>query len=348
MPAYERLYAYDVVRVIAMFFVVAVHSLMVVDVSWATGSLYVSALQALFFTANALFFLLSGKFNLRERKGDDDLKRYYLKRARNFLLPILVLFFVRTLYNLAPNFGSVGNVFKSFAINTLGAFNSMEYWFVFSLFGFLLSAPFVAGGFSRLTVFGKKCFAGIGLGYSLFVTLFSNLGIDFGWGNLFGGFAFAFFLGAFVDEVAQHRRATAILGIVGLVSYLANVTLVTVGWGVNAFDLSPLYTLTAVALYVTILRVFRDANPSKVVSYLAKHSFSVYLIHMMVLMPLAHSLPQFMGVSSIGAHVGVTIAVFGITLALAIIVDTVLVKPCQKLFDVVVKAISSTGEKQAA
>lgn len=344
----ERLYAYDVVRVIAMVFVVAVHSLMVVDVSWPGGSFYTSMCQALFFTANALFFMLSGKFNLRERKTDSSLKRYYAKRARNFLIPILILFFVRTIYDLVPQGGGVGVVAKEFAKNAIGGFNAMEYWFVFTLFGYLLAAPFVAGGIASLTSFGKKCFVGIGFGYFALATLFENMNIEFSWGYLFGGFAFVFFLGAFVDELAANRRNVAIVAAVGIVAFSTNVLLVTAGWGVHAFDLSPLYTMTAVALYVVVLYAFRNARPNRVVSFLAQHSFSVYLVHMMVLLPLGRSLPHFSGVLSFGAHIGVTCVVFAITLLLAIAIDAVLVKPCQRLFDVAAKRVEGVSNRQKA
>ena len=70
----NRLYSYDVVRVVAMFFVIAVHSLSVVDTSTNIGFLFFATGQALFFTANALFFMMSGKFNVRECKTDQDLK----------------------------------------------------------------------------------------------------------------------------------------------------------------------------------------------------------------------------------------------------------------------------------
>ena len=84
MPDAGRQYAYDVVRVVAMTFVVAVHSLVVIDQSSTILFLVFAVGQAVFFTANALFFMLSGKFNMRERETPTDLARYYVRRFRGF------------------------------------------------------------------------------------------------------------------------------------------------------------------------------------------------------------------------------------------------------------------------
>lgn len=85
--AANRQYPYDVVRVVAMVFVIAVHSLVMIDTSWSLGWYLFAAGQGLFFTANALFFMLSGKFNLRERKDDRALLDYYRKGSETSSSP---------------------------------------------------------------------------------------------------------------------------------------------------------------------------------------------------------------------------------------------------------------------
>lgn len=98
-----RLYKYDFVRTVAIFFVVAVHSLYFVDQS-STACLWIYwALQALFLTGNVLFFLLSGKFNLRERTDDAGVKKFYYNKIRNIVLPILIFFLIRSFYDLYPS-----------------------------------------------------------------------------------------------------------------------------------------------------------------------------------------------------------------------------------------------------
>lgn len=156
----NRLYAYDVIRVVAMFFVVAVHSLVVVDISSFSGKLYYETGMVVFISANALFFFLSGKFNLKIRQTDEALKSYYVKRARGFVIPVLVLFLVRTIYESNSSL-DLSLVAKAYIKNSLGEFGGMEYWFVFTLFGFLIVAPFLARMISGLPILSERCLWGL-------------------------------------------------------------------------------------------------------------------------------------------------------------------------------------------
>ena len=111
-----------------MVFVVAVHSMAVLDRSSEAMFVLSVVCEIVFLTANALFFLLSGGFNLRERATDEQLKTYYLKRfGGGVLIPALILFLIRTLYDLYPNFETVFHVGKEYVKNALGAFSSTEY-----------------------------------------------------------------------------------------------------------------------------------------------------------------------------------------------------------------------------
>lgn len=344
----SRLYAYDVVRVIAMVFVIAVHSLIIVDTSTTFGAIFFSAGQAVFFTANALFFLLSGKFNLHERKTDSELGGYYVRRARNFLLPIVILFFIRTLYELYPHYESTLHIGKEFVKNSICNFNSMEYWFVFTLFGYLLVAPFLAPAFNRLSNNACKAFLGIGLGYHLILLVSSNLGIEFSWSYLFWGFAFVFCAGAFVERLFETKRQRTALIAFAVISAILTTVFPFIGWWSGIHDTSPFYTILALGLFVGIAHAAQNAKPRKAISYMAKHSFSVYLVHMMILTPVVAILPAFSGIGSIAAYIGVVAVTFLLSLALAIVIDAALVKPAQKLFDIAAGAIAKAHNKRAA
>lgn len=341
MDTQNRLYAYDVVRVAAMVFVIAVHSLVALDVSSTPMFILYAACQATFFTANALFFMLSGKFNLKARDDDESLKRYYIRRIRGFLIPILILFFVRTLYNLYPNFETVPHVLKQYAINTLGGFSGMEYWFVFTLFGFLVVAPFIAPAFSKMSPFSRKLFLGIGLLYNLLVLIAANRGVEFSWGYLFSGFALAFCAGAFIENLASTAKQRGWFYISAVAGLLITIALAYFGFSDGIHDISPFYTLLAIGIYLFILNAAKRAKPSKFISLLAKHSFSVYLVHMMFLLPLSDALPHLSGIASIGVYLALVFAVFVLSIAAAALIDAVLVKPAQRLFDKATKAISS-------
>ncbi len=329
-----RIEVYDEIRVVAMVFVVAVHSLAVVDTTFAAGVLYHNFGQAMFFTANALFFMLSGRFNMRVMDSDASFCRYYVKRLRNFMLPVLVFFLIRTLYNLYPDFVSVSHVIWEYLKNALVFFNSMEYWFVFTLFGFLLVAPFLARIFVGLSDFQAKVFLGIGLAYNLIVLITTNREIDFGWGYLFSGFALAFCMGALIERLFSTRRQVAMLAACSVICLLITVWNVTeLGWWTGSFDQSPFYTVLAMGIYAGILYLRRNARPNRAISFLAGRSFSVYLTHMMILNPLTKVIPDEIGAASFGMHIAVTIGVLAASIACATVIDFAVIKPLQRLFD---------------
>lgn len=338
----ERLYAYDVVRVVAMIFVVAVHALMVVDVSTFCGRLYYESAMVAFISANALFFLMSGKFNIRVRKSDSDIKLYYLRRFRGFLLPILVFFLVRTLYETYPFGGGLVQLVKDYAKNALGVFGHTEYWFVFALFGFLVVAPFLGKMLDRLNSFECGVFIGIGFAYNTVVVVADNLGIDFSWGYLFSGFALTFCMGAMVERLVRSRKQFIALICVGLLSFVVDVVLRMTGYSAGSLDISPLFTIYAVALYMTILRLARAAKPLKVVSFMAKHSFGVYLTHMMVLYKISGYFYASGALGSVTAHFCLTITAFVLSLMVAVAVDLVAVRPLQYIFDKVTNSLIGT------
>lgn len=102
-----------------MVFVAVVHSFMVVDTSVRAGVITEVAGQSLLFTANALFFLLSGRFNIRD-VPEEELGNYYLKKFRGVILPALVIFFVRALYDLHADPVSLRHVLGYFIRGSLG------------------------------------------------------------------------------------------------------------------------------------------------------------------------------------------------------------------------------------
>lgn len=78
MSGKDRNIQSDLVRVVAMFFVIAVHTPLgeLGNIWWVNY-----ATRALFFTCNAIFFMLSGKYNLRfvAEPEKQCYKKYYYK-----------------------------------------------------------------------------------------------------------------------------------------------------------------------------------------------------------------------------------------------------------------------------
>ena len=84
----KRLIQYDVIRVMAMLFVICVH----VKLKPFASHRYISSgLYAVFFTCNGLFFMLSGKFNLSKKFDDvSKMKQFYIKNFKKIVIPFIV------------------------------------------------------------------------------------------------------------------------------------------------------------------------------------------------------------------------------------------------------------------
>ena len=326
-----RLYKYDFVRTVAIIFVVAVHSLYFVDQS-STACLWIYwALQSLFFTGNALFFLLSGKFNLREKTDDAGVKKFYYNKIRNIMLPIVIVFLIRTFYNLYPDITALGFA-KAFVKNFSFEFASTEYWFVFSLIGCIVVAPFLAHAFAKLSRFEQKVFLAIGLGFNLLAIIAGNAGYAFKWGYLFTGFSFAFCLGQYIESFFTPRN-NRVLAVAAPLCLIATVLLIDYGMRTNVQDISPIFTILSLGVYALLLFLGGKMKPSKFVSFIAKHSFSIYLVHMMILLPLEGVLPILSGKWSLLMFAGVTMLVFAISTGVAFVLDKAVIDPAKNLFD---------------
>ena len=318
-----------------MTWVIAVHALVVVDTGRRLGVWYLLLSQAVYFTANALFFMLSGRFNLVE-KNAEDWKGFYLRKVRGILLPVLVLFFFRTLYNTWPDFVSPQHVLRLFAQNCLGNFSSCEYWFVFQLLSMLLVTPFLVPVVRYLSKEKKKFLLALGFVWFSLHFVFSNSSIELSYSFLFGGYWFAYLLGSVIEDVTDESHVDIKAILVVLICAFATLFCVLHGFTSGAFDYSPFYLLGYTCLYFLLMRFGARINSTRVervISFCASHSFTVYMIHMMVLQPLASFAPKMYGWSSIGEHVLLTLVTLAISLSIAILIDTVIIGPTKNAFD---------------
>lgn len=84
-------------------------------------------------------------------------------------------------------------------------------------------------------------------------------------------------------------------------------------------------------------RIKTDGPVACWIGFVGRHSFSVYLVHMIPLTLLVSSISERVsGIAIIPVHVAVTLAVIVASLLLAICIDAGLVKPIQKGFDMLV------------
>lgn len=328
----RRSYTYDFIRCVAIIMVLGVHCVPATT-GTVMANLYNSFMYALLFTSNALFFIMSGHFNIKDKYI---LSNYYYKKIRNILLPTMVYMFIYTIWDRL-SYGSRGySVMFQFVLNAFSGFRSGVFWFVMSLFGMLLLAPIIASAFKSMNQEVYRTYVALTLIF-LFLTLVGSVtGYPCGWSYPFGvGFALFCFGAAFdIDRAKEHYYLYFFLAILCTVigTYLNYLAIA------NVNDNSPFYAIASVSIYVLLYKFGNKMKPNKLVSIIAKHSFGLYMCHIPVLQSIQCILPSLVRPA---AHFVLLIIVLAITLPIVMLVDATFVRLLQLVADALHKSKDS-------
>lgn len=334
-----RQYRYDFVRAVAITLVIAVHCHFFLDESTPLSSWAYEIAIVPLMTCNPIFFMLSGRLNLRERASDAEVRRYYSHKVRNILIPVLALFLVRTLVAVLPLTLDPVVVAKEFAKGTLFAFEGTECWFIFELAGMLAVAPFFSHALARMSRFEKNVVLGLGLAYNAACTLLEMRGHTFAWGFPFAGFLLYFLMGAFVEEYLASRRVRRAL--YALVAPLVLLTAVLMKGGAPRifYETSPTFIAISLAIYAALLGLGDRLRPSRAISFVARHAFTIYLTHMLLLNPLLGLVGAATGLSGIVRWaLAVPVVLLG-SLAVSAVLDALLITPLKRGYDAVAERL---------
>ncbi len=279
---------YDVIRVTAMLFVIAVH---VNPKPFNSFPWFKDVFDDIIYTCNGMFFMLSGLFAMRkEYTAKEDYSRYYKKKIVSIFVPYVimtVLLYGYDFYHSGRDFEL--RLFVEETINQFTSLNSQQHlWFMYSLIGLLLSAPFFSKMLHAMSDWELKLLFMICIGWNaVSIYLINDLGWNFSYGKwLLSSWTMYFFLGYFHDRVVsrENKKLWYLLGIAGF--------LITVLWKYiipfenhNARDFAPAYTFFVLGMYTFLLYEVKIGQKwlENLILFLARHSFTVYLVHYLVL-----------------------------------------------------------------
>lgn len=324
----------DFVRVVAMLFVICVH----LPFGFTDNPLILIAQPAIFFTCNGMFYMLSGKFNLRFQPSDDlisSYKIYYLKKFKNILIPYFLYSIILYMYSNWHIYSELG--LKKYIyglVNTFFSANANGHiWFMYPLIGMLIGAPFLAKMLRSLSDQELKIlvviallwnFVGIIIVRNIFMISYSYSG----W--FLNEWLFYFILGYCCDRLIDKKNGIYI--ILGFIAML--LTLFQKVYFDNRsqyiFDISPIYTFAIIGIYLFIERkcIVKNKKFKWVLSFLSKYSFGIYMLHMNVLNFVTGKMGNADGIVKWMIEVAIILA---ISLALTFIIDNCIIKPIKKL-----------------
>lgn len=282
---------YELVRVLSIMLVLLVHvnaTYVNQESFFANGSLVRESFSSTFLLCNGLFFILSGKFALTFDENRHSYRDYYFKKVIYLLLPMFLYMAIETIaYAIyTQNTSDLG---KTFFYNITDRFTHRHYWFMFTIVFDLMLAPIFAKAFREMSDKVMVIFFAIGL---IHLTLFSFGPLISGWfayESPFGNFHFYFFLGGVIDRVIKYFGKKKLI-VIGLICFVfARIQVIKLGYAQFINDFSPFYLFEVIALWIIICEVYNVTGQKgdKVIIFLGKYSFPVYLIHYMLLEFLA-------------------------------------------------------------
>lgn len=320
-----------------MTFVIAVHT---IPKPFAENTIGSIAFKAILFMCNGLFYMLSGCLNLdKVFESKEDYVSFYKNKIVTILLPFILGCIFVSLYTYEGEF-SFSLIANDLIYDFLSNHTYIFLWFVYPLIGMLLSTPFLSKMLHSMSDWELKLLFGIGMGWQVASIYFAN--------NLFGVFGFSgwflsswvfhFFIGYFIKRIVtpNNKYKFYIFSILGFfVTVLGKYFLKDAYTNPN--DLAPAHILLTMGLFILITEEININNTffKKIVHIISSHSFSVYLVHDYVKNHIVNPL-NLSGSPWIAFSKNFILTLF-LSVILAIVIDTILIRPLQKIIRNILK-----------
>ena len=327
-PGNERLPQYDLIRVIAMMFVIMIH---VPDHPFADIPLLENAAMTILLLCNPFFYLISGRFNLsRSFETKEDYRQFYRRKAVTVLLPFVFATFALCGASLvAKGEFSVLYYLRYTYRFFMNENNDSHLWFLYPLTGFLLATPFLSKMLHAMQIWEMKLLLLIGLAWNtVSIYLTANIGVGFAFSGWILSGLIIYYVGGYLLKNFNTDKMKKMLYPAGLIGFVITVI------GKTCFaehfhsptSLSPAFVLFGFAAYVFMENeiAIRSKWLPKLLSRIAPLSFWVYLFHMAV---LNHIVMRFTGFGPVWLRFGSRfLLTLLLSLALGFVLDALLMK----------------------
>ena len=278
----------DLMRVALCIFVVAFHSLYHFGIE---NDLVYEIIGMLLVSANGLFYMISGYFNLeKEFNNSSDIKEYYKKRFIDIIFPFLAFVFVWTVWDYVHETGQFNliEILSTYFEAVVDTSSQGHMWFMYPFFGLLLSTPFLSKMLHHMDEKELKILWYMALGYhavSYFLCYDQGIGFAFMcW--IMEGWAIYYFAGYYYRHIISKESSVkwAILGVLGYVlTILGNQGFLPFfETFLDASSIQPLFTIYCVGCFMFWDKAIKikDGVFAKIITFLSKNTYMVYLYHL--------------------------------------------------------------------
>lgn len=334
----ERKHNLDLMRVILSICVIAVHSFHFFGIE---DDFLNTIFRVPLMACDGLFYMVSGYFNLEKQfNNSSDIKNYYKNRFINVLFPFLAFVFVWTIWDYIHAEGSFNilGILDTFVKGILYKSAEGHMWFMYPLFGLLLSTPFLSKMLHSMDEKELKILWYVALGFNaVSYYLCWNQGHDFAvlcW--TLEGWTIYYFAGYYYRHVIVKERGIKwlLLAISGYVFTIAGINGMLPFFKAfeGATNIQPMFTLFCVGCFMFWDKIVKiNTNVMvKIVSFLSINTYMVYLFHTRGIEYAVRKL----SITETNYVSGILV-IFGaylVSLLLAFVAN-LLLKPVQKLMD---------------
>lgn len=324
----KREVKYDFMRVLMSLLVICCHASFPLRIS--DNILLNNVVRTFLAMCNGIFFMLSGKFNLKKKfENKLDYYTYYTNKFINIIVPYGIISCILVKIVDKPQ------RIKDFVYSCICAFFSTNsqnhFWFMCCLIGMLVSAPFLAKMLNSMKKFELKLLFSIGIIWSILaIYLTTDFGISFAITSFFlWGWIFFFWLGYFTEKVVDDGNIKIFysLGIIGYVITVLGKTYLTTF--ANANDLSAGFIFFTIASYLFLERHMEVKNElaQKIIAYLGKYSFLAYMVHYMILKEFVE---RFINSQARLLNYIVSVAItFVLSYLVSVVLSNIIIRPIQ-------------------
>lgn len=331
---------YDCLRVLSVIAIIAVHA-MPVETHNARQWWFNSLMTPLLLAFVGIYFMMSGLFILD--KGTEDILKFYKKRFVTIGIPFLVYGLIYYCFNVYMDHtylslpGHIVEYLKE--VVTAGIPRAGHMWYMYAIAAFYICAPFLSRMFKNMTDRELRWFlvlmaviqgldmAGEAAGV--------NLRPSFQY-VLYTGWIYYFVLGYGLKQICVKEQVPyfVVLGLLSL-AFDVVVKLIFPSWEPQNPHRSPAMIFICGAIFLSF-EFYGGRVPelaAKCGEFISRYSYSIYLIHFIVLKYLIEpvllkDMISHHYMTGIAASVAVT---FLLSLICSLVLDHIVVKPLQRL-----------------
>lgn len=344
----NRDYRYDHIRVLAVIFVILVHTIQSdIDkglvTEWKTIR-FIIIISGILLSCNILYIMLSAALLIPFK--EEKLSTFYLRRVAKVFIPMFVYYLVYLwqggYFDHPLSFKCVVDVLKYVYFLYIGLIGiAPHYWLIYIILALYIAVPFLRYMFkdmpyNKLTALAFICW---------FLMLLERFRPYFGFASsFFASWTGIAVMGYWVCR-PETRKWDKLLIAMGLIAILAEIGIIMNGgdYMTLCVNCSPVVCSMALGIFAFVFsfdKIFKKGN--FILQILSKYSYSIILIHWWILFYITREKIQIFAIDFHGFGSVISLLItLGLSLLAAFLIDNLVIVVVEQIYIYVIKGIET-------